>query len=177
MLYNIEDYVYDSGLQVLYGQRSNIPKCETINNEYLSEISFLKKQKSTSFSRKTVQKAGIVLTANCNLRCNYCSQCSEEGQEEKISMSSIKVFIDDILKKSIIASIIDDSEAVLSVTFTGGGEPTYRWTLLKESVMYLVGACEKNHVKLELQINTNGVFSREQADFIVKHFKKIMISY
>ena len=97
MLFRVNDYIYDSNREILYKRGVSITHKRGIIRKYDTDIAELKSKKIISFDRKLVKKAGIVLTANCNLRCNYCSQCSVEGYQEKIDIQAIRLFVDDIM--------------------------------------------------------------------------------
>jgi len=63
------------------------------------------------------------------------------------------------------------------INFTGGGEPTYEWDLLKNTVVFVKRQCADNNIPLYLKMTTNGMLSNEQIEFISENFNELMISY
>jgi len=105
---------------------------------------------------------GLFLTSDCNLRCAYCY--ASAGQTQKIlNFEFAKTAIDFISK---------NSDEQLMVLFHGGGEPTLEFKLMKKIREYANNL--KNDVKFLLQ--TNGVFSNETRNWILKNIDTISLS-
>ncbi len=180
-LHAIDDYIFDSERLILYKSEENLSKlilkeCNCTNgekfNETLHEIS-----NKVNTNRIAINVIGICLTYNCNLRCNYCGFSSVDGDQHKLQLDDIKAFVDDALIKRTVKKLITQKEEPLIVYFSGGGEPTYEWNLLKSSVQYIKEQCIKNNIPLKLSMTTNGVLSNEEIDFIASNFTRLMISY
>lgn len=127
-------------------------------------------------ANKSISSAGAVPTFNCNLRCSYCSQSSSSGKKD-LDIKNFKIYVEEIIKKRLIYSMINKDKPYLDFYFTGGGEPTFNWNLFCNCVDLLNDMCSKNDMTLNLHMTTNAYFSREKADYISKHFKAVMISY
>lgn len=87
------------------------------------------------------------------------------------------MFIKDIIKKRTIKKLLTKKNDPLIINFTGGGEPTYEWDLLKNAVAFVRRQCADNNIPLYLKMTTNGMLSNEQIKFISENFNELMISY
>lgn len=185
MLYNINNYIYDSDRLILIEKSMSIYEYEQIcrsiasNCLYINDLTKLKCDciNQKSMREKVVKNAGIALNYNCGLRCNYCSQKSEENNFESLTIDEILVFIKDVIKKRKISSLITKDDLSLNVYFTGGGEPTYNWLFFSSTVEKIEELCKKHNVKLSFGITTNGILNTNQLQFISNHFEKVLISY
>lgn len=121
--------------------------------------------------------AGVAITNNCQLRCRYCINGSEDGCNTKNSMSDIKALIDLLIKNIKIRSIVLKQGEPLTMFFTGAGEPTYDWNLFKETVCYLHNMCEENGIECSTSLTTNGVLDDEQIQFIAENISNVMVSF
>lgn len=185
MLYNIGSFKFDSDRMILLN--SDITKedysyvCNAIesDNSYENELLFLRKSLSNNvnMNNKVIKNAGIILTFNCNLRCNYCSQNSEDGSTNEITIEDIEVFVRDVVKKRIVSSVFLNKARNIEFYFTGGGEPTYDWNRFKQAVILIENVCQEYSVNLTLGLATNGFLNDEKRKFIANHFKKVMVSY
>jgi len=102
------------------------------------------------------------LNFNCNLNCDYCSVNANKRSNiitEEIIDAAIKYVID---KKNL---------KELKVTFTGG-EPT----LAIDSIKYALNKLEAYPFKKVYLINTNGVVSKENLDYLLTKKFKFFIS-
>ncbi len=185
MKFEIDNYIYDSDYQIIYDkslssdQYAELIKNDIIDDEYSNSLRGLKyaKQHQKNFRYKVIKQAGIVLSFDCKLRCNYCSQDSVEGSKYKLVLEDIKEFLRDVIKKRIISSIITKTKAELNLYFTGGGEPTYDWELFVSSVELSKKMCKDNNVRLVLGMTTNGLLSIKQQKYIADNFNSVLVSY
>ena len=92
----------------------------------------------------------INLTSKCNLRCKHCFGSYSVPSKNELTLEEWKKVIDDLIKFKVFYINIS------------GGEPTQS-LFFKEFISYLT----KNGVHFIL--TTNGVFSKETLDFIIKH--------
>jgi len=181
----IGDYIFESDKMIIFNKDIQEKKKENILSsfdntcKFQDEFDYLvsEESKQKSFQYRIVQGAGIALSFNCGLRCNYCSQSSHEGMFESITDEDIASFIKDIVFKKVIASIAMKEPAALSFYFTGGGEPTYNWERFKYAVLELERQCQQKHVQLSLGMTTNGMLNEDQIFFISEHFEKVLLSY
>lgn len=123
-------------------------------------------------------KLGFSLSRNCNLRCQYCSACSSEGYGTAVSQEDVLALVSDVMKRWTIAHLLSPSESGrLELYFTGGGEPTYDWEAFCGLILAIEDKARRNEIPLQLGITTNGVLDDAKADFLAKHFQRIMVSY
>jgi len=131
---------------------TSIPKY--FENNLLSESTY----KASPYE---YHELALFLTSECNLRCVYCYANSGETQKT----------LDFEFAKAAMDSIREKSEH-LKIIFHGGGEPTLKFKLMKETLEY---ANEIGFNTLTA-LQTNGVFSNEVRDWIVKNIDVISIS-
>ena len=104
----------------------------------------------------------ILLTDDCNLRCKYC-YCGEERKKDSINVKFVKRAISDFKNQG----------NKLFVRFFGNGEPTLEFEKIKEIYDYTKNL--DNDAIFEIQ--TNGTFNKEIAEWISKHIDIVWISY
>lgn len=184
-LYTIENYIFDSNGLLLYDatiNRENLeglvqsPEIDEIYNDAHNTFSKLNSE-DMEMSKIAINMLGIIPTYNCNLRCSYCGYSSKENDKNKLDINQVKLFVSDIIKKRTIKKLIYRTNEPLQVTITGGGEPTYDWELLKQTMEFLKKECAINNIPLFCQITTNGVLGEEKVEFLSKHFQHVMVSY
>lgn len=129
------------------------------------------------FSRNSPIAGGIALTQACQFRCRYCSFSSGECGNNTLSIDSIKVFVDMLVKNVVKRRLITKKTEPLKIIIAGGGEPTYDWKTFVETVEYIRQITEKHNIKCNLDITTNGCHSKEQTDYIIKNFSRITLSF
>lgn len=120
---------------------------------------------------------GLNLTNLCQLRCNYCSYCSGEHSFDTAKIENICAFLKFIIDNFIYRKKLNISANNPTIYFAGGGEPTYNWKLLEESVEYIKKYTLQNKVKYRLGITTNGLLEKRQIDYIIENFDTILVSY
>jgi len=105
----------------------------------------------------------LIPTLDCNLRCIYCYA---RGGDDKIYMSKevAKAAIDAIRK-------ISDAQ-VLSLHFAGGGEPFVNFPVMDFAVQY----ARQLFRQVNVAVVTNGIFGREQLEWIVENNVFVRIS-
>ncbi|MBD3202656.1 radical SAM protein [Candidatus Woesearchaeota archaeon] len=131
--------------------------------EILNKRNFSKKISFTGF-----YSLSIFLTYECNFDCMYCF--SEPGKNKKtINFSTARAGIDFIVKNS--------GKKVVKIIFTGGGEPTLKYKLFKKCVDYINFVKKKKNINFDLSIVSNGVWTKEQCNYISKNFQDICISF
>jgi len=105
------------------------------------------------------------LTPNCNLRCRYCYALSGRKPDHQVMTF-------EIARKAIdyVSQYCGDS---LNLKFVGEGESTTEFILLKRVVNYAkrkIGQVTIN------PLSTNGIISKQVADWLIKNVKHIQIS-
>ena len=185
MTFRIGDWVFSPKRLILW--HSNMPQDEVLTLvEKIDEISGLQKAKETLFSYDwrqvlinpfQINRIGICVAKNCNLRCRYCSECSTEGMGEEIPNEHILSYVSDLMIKKVANSLITGDNSPVKVIFTGGGEPTYDFEKFSQLVVSIEELANRNNMPLYLDITTNGAYDLKRIDFICQHFQSIMVSY
>lgn len=121
---------------------------------------------------------GICLSDACQLRCNYCSFSSNEMDKKIVKLEDVKVFVTYLLKNIILRRLLDKKkEEVLDIYLAGGGEPTYSWNLLVNTVEYIKEKATAHNIPYTLGITTNGVLNKDQVDYIIENFNMVALSF
>lgn len=154
--------------------RYPILDCDETNKKAL----FSNDARKSSFFPERITHVGFSLSANCNLRCQYCSAYSTEGTKTAVAEEDVQSFVSDIMKKWVVGSMLATNHPeYLDFYFTGGGEPTYEWIPFTRTVLEIEAKAQSNGIPIRLGITTNGVYGEEQSTFLTKHFHRIMVSY
>jgi radical SAM protein with 4Fe4S-binding SPASM domain len=185
IMHTIGNYVFDSDRLIIYKSDRNTETIGMINTAFEIDGDYEKVLSSLTglnsdemhMDKIAINEIGICLTYNCNLRCNYCGYSSTDKDKHKLQLSDVKIFIKDSLKKRAIKKLLTKKNEPFIVNFTGGGEPTYEWDLLKNTVLFIKQQCAENNIPLYLKMTTNGVLLSEQIEFIAENFNELMISY
>ena len=181
----IGDYIFDSERMIVYKAGESQEFIDRINTIYNCDDKFQQtlsqlltnNPDKMSMNKIAIDSAGICLTYNCNLRCTYCSNSSGNTDRHRLEIQDITVFLKDVIRKKIINKLLTKSNSPLNLYFTGGGEPTYEWELLKQSIEFIKDECTRNNIPYKMGITTNGMLNIDQIDFIAESFSHIMISY
>lgn len=182
-MHHFNGYIFDSGRQLLYNDNIPAEVINIINANYDNTNNTPKpydlqlNSDAMNMDQIAIDKAGVCLTYNCNLRCRYCGYSSDEGSSHRIDFADVKLFIKDIVLRRTIKKILSRSDDPLEIDFTGGGEPTYDWELFEKTILFVKKICLDNRIPLHLNLTTNGIISEQQIDFISVNFDHVMISY
>lgn len=185
MKYNIDNYVYDSQNNIIYPNTVNEDDLNDIlddsrmGEEYSAELNRLEKSvdKNYNLNDRFIETAGIVLTYNCNFRCNYCSQSSACGDLNLLSDYDIKAFVNELLRRKKLENLVLGKNEGIRIYLTGGGEPTFDWDRFINSVRIIENCCSNENVKFMLEMTSNGFWNDNQLEFIINHFNRVYISY
>jgi len=112
----------------------------------------------------------LLLTDTCQLKCLYCYGTARKNGTMMPSFVARKA-VDTIVKNSI-----DKKTGLIHIGYHGGGEPTRNWEVLTDSFYYATEQAEKNKLMLYSSICTNGIFSKNKAEWIIKNIKDVAIS-
>ena len=186
-MFHINDYIYDPKRLIFYKHDLPEDAVKSIQT-HIDEDGDLEQIKSLfnkldpnamSVKMHAVRNAGICLTSNCQLRCNYCNHSSNNDKYECLSPNDVEVFIKEIIKRRKIHSMIfpEEESFPLTISFTGGGEPTYYWNLFVNSVNKAKALCFENDMKTKFLVTTNGFLNSEKLEFLANNFDEIMVSY
>lgn len=126
----------------------------------------------------------LIPTNQCQLRCTYCYSDAGERvdliQESNDSPTTLgiedtRAAIKTVCNTARIFQDIGRNEKA-SVRFIGGGEPTFNWNWLKDSIDFAKKTAEGMGVPLELRLVTNGVYSEDRANWLARNFDAIHLS-
>lgn len=183
MNYFYNGYIFDSNRFLIYNATTDTATIDLINQVYDSTHTTTIPQDmqmdstDMSMDKIAINRAGICLSYNCNLRCNYCAYSSDEQNTNKLQLSDVKLFINDIIMRRTIKKLLEKTNEPLEIDFTGGGEPTYDWDLFKDTIQFIRQQCSENSIPVYLRLVTNGMLSSAQLDFISNNLDHVMISY
>ena len=97
----------------------------------------------------------INLTSKCNLKCKHCFGNYSFPEKKELSLEQWKKVFDELVDKKIFYINLSGGEVTQSKFF-------------KEIILYL------NRIGLHYILTTNGVFSREIANFILKNKENLI---
>ena len=111
------------------------------------------------------QMISFFVTNSCNLDCSYCyiNRDKTERRNQRLYLDFAKAGIDDFFAQN----------SSRHIRFFGAGEPTVEFELIKHIYDY---AHKKAGEVLTAEIQTNGVFSKKVADWLVKNVDIVWIS-
>lgn len=98
------------------------------------------------------------LTSVCNLRCSWCISENFRKNKDYLDIKNFKKFMKQYREAG-----------GMSLTFSGGGEPT-QYKHFKEAAEYA------NTIGLEIGLMTNGLIKEELLEFIGENFKWVRVS-
>ena len=112
------------------------------------------------------QMISFFLTTKCNLRCIYCYNSKERQRktEQTLNFDFAKVGIDYFFKYN----------SSRHIRFYGPGEPTQKFTLLKQVTEYARSLADSN---VTTEVQTNGVFGSEVRDWFSGNVNVIWFSF
>lgn len=186
MMHIIKEYVYDDEnlafvpLDIYKPENKAIINNYSINKaEYDKFDSILNEKKMQEYTAKNklLTVAGIAVTYDCQLRCNYCANNSTEHNVFKTDINDVVCFVKYLIKNVKIKRLIDKESNSLTIYLSGGGEPTYDWDLFCSVVDTINELCDKEGITCNLNLTTNGILSDLQLEYICKNIKSIMVSF
>ncbi len=121
--------------------------------------------KNVKLSHHKKEMLSIFVTTECNLNCDYCFTNKHVGnhKNQTIDIEFVKKGIDEYFK----------SEYIRHIRFFGAGEPTVKLNIIKETCKYAV---EKGGDAVTFEIQTNGAFDDDTAEWLSKNINIIWIS-
>ena len=112
----------------------------------------------------------LFATDQCNLRCRYCYADAGKNNR-KMHIETAKAAIDLVANNAGLAGL-----SQFALGFHGGGEPTLAWDLVSGAVDYAREVADKKGLDVEIFAATNGMFNKQQREFILKKFTNLNIS-
>jgi uncharacterized protein len=114
--------------------------------------------------------ATFILGEGCNLNCSYClMEEAKDGETEEIDLDFAKQGMDDFFDGRPDIFGFGNTK----IRFYSMGEPTMQMPLMKELTAY---ARSKIGDSLHVELQTNGVFSPEIADWIAENVAVTWVS-
>jgi len=104
----------------------------------------------------------FILTTQCNLRCAYCY--GARNAEKRI--------LDWNFAKRVLEDYVGGVGGIKQIRFFGDGEPTTEMDLLKR-ICWEAKSLEPD---MQAEVQTNGIFSEETADWLGKNMDYIFMS-
>ena len=184
MIFNINNYLFDSQRLIFYPKdlsQSDVERINSVivaNDNYETLSSELCKLDADNLNARysLPTTAGICLTYKCQLKCNYCSfESNSDGME--LDIQSIHTFVNFLIRNVLVKKIATKKTDPLTIYFTGGGEPTFNWELFEGTVEYIKNKCIEKGINYYLHLTTNGVLNDNQVDYIAHNFSSIMVSF
>lgn len=108
-------------------------------------------------------------SANCNLRCIYCSGDAGERKNQVMDWNMARSAIDYFFGHCY-------ETGPYTLQFHGAGEPMTAPEIVRQSVEYARKHASKKHQILYTRISTNGVISEEQAVWLSENMNHISLS-
>ena len=130
-----------------------------------------------NLNRTMPSSGGMNLSDTCQLRCNYCAFSSGGIEKKTLQIDDAKAYVDFLFRNAKIKEIICSIKPYVRISFAGGGEPTFKWDLLKQITEYAKNLSIDNNIKLQLNITTNGILDDKKIAYLCSTFDSIMVSY
>lgn len=109
----------------------------------------------------------LLMTNQCQLRCTYCYAAAGNAPCQHLSLETGYAAIDYMYEK-----LKNQKSPKLHIALHGGGEPTFPWKKMKALVAY---AKEKS-IPTEFSLTSNGIWSKQQAQWIMAYIDSVGIS-
>ena len=111
--------------------------------------------------------AVLLLTNHCQLRCTYCYAAAGEAPRHDFTFELGKIAIDHVYEQAL-----ELGEPFFHVSFHGGGEPTYAWSVLKDCTDY----ARQKDLPAKISLTSNGVWSPAQTMWIINNVDEVSLS-
>jgi uncharacterized protein len=116
-------------------------------------------------------EATLFLTNQCNLRCTYCYASAGEQERQAMSLDVGEVAIDTIIRNARSMGVQE-----VQLGFHGGGEPTLQWDTLTHLATYCRKKAEKQGLKANISLATNGVLESAKVRWIIDNLDGANVS-
>lgn len=186
-MYTKHGYVYDDEnlalipqhITSLEGYHDIISKYSTNKGEYKKMEKLMEKKKAQIYTMKDKFPifGGIAVTYDCQLRCSYCANSSEENNCYRTDIDDVTVFVKYLIRNFKIRKLIDNDIEVITIYLTGAGEPTYDWSLFCSVVENIRRLCKSENVRCRINLTTNGILTDTQLEYICHNIDVFMVSF
>lgn len=109
----------------------------------------------------------LLLTNQCQLRCEYCYALAGEYPKEQLTLDYAKIGIDQVYQNAI-----ELGRDMFTVTYHGGGEPTTSWKVLKGATEY----ARQKRIHADVSMTSNGTWSRSKLAWIMSNLDSLSLS-
>ncbi len=186
LIYSPENFALIKVTAGLLDKISKLPvKTEIMENELSSNYGFLKQEiallvKCGIFMKQKemdeinppkmsyIPSLTLFPTSKCNLACIYCFARGGEKQQD----------MPFIMAKDAVDYVFNQlpQKQALRLSIHGNGEPTQNFVLMKQIVQYCEDLCSRCVRELHVSLSTNGVFSNDTLQWILRHISSLQIS-
>lgn len=111
-------------------------------------------------------------SSHCNLKCHYCTGITEEGPGGTEGWMTPEIAVDAV--DFYFANAAPYPSYTLQ--FHGAGEPLVNFKAVKIAVEHARAVAGQRGAKLFCRVSTNGVYSRERAEWVAENFDHISLS-
>jgi sulfatase maturation enzyme AslB (radical SAM superfamily) len=112
----------------------------------------------------------IYLSNQCNLNCSYCFADSRINKFDKVKMNHITTAL------NLVTRNCQESKKPVTLVFHGGGEPTINIHLIQSTISLTNQLSEQAGLSTFYYLATNGILSKQRAQWIAKHMNLIGLS-
>ena len=104
----------------------------------------------------------IIPSNGCNLTCEYCFSKEDRINKDMLNFADVK---------QTLINIASEHVGPISVSFTGGGEPTLNFECIQDIVNLY-----KNKENIVFNMTTNGIFDKHYIPFLIENKFNLAIS-
>lgn len=111
-MYYFNDYVFDPQRLLIYRENIDKDTIDKINSSYdykhiiPTPYDLKMNPDKMQMDNIAIDRAGICLTYNCNLRCRYCGYSSNERSAYRLQLEDVEEFVRDIIMRRTIKVLI-----------------------------------------------------------------------
>lgn len=126
-------------------------------------------------------KIGVFLTTACQLSCQYCYYDSDNKnlcrQPEVLEKKQMQGILNQVYRSSQLIAFLTHDEPKVTITLSGGGEPTIYWNNFTFFVDEIRSREKKLNIKTEVNLVCNGILELEQRKYIAENINHLTLSY
>lgn len=171
-IFTIIEIFYEKGFLVSCGE----------NDEYGYYEKLLQERKENLSTAKQIGVIQLIVTNNCNFRCEYCFTnmiySSEEREKLQKKVENKIMTPENAIKyiQTVIDKRLKNDEKTLSIQFFGG-EPLANWNTCKAVMDYFKNGDEYG-ISISYGIVTNGsLITKEVAEYFKQYNVPVVVSF